>query len=205
MRKSVKRISALIMAALILAPLVLLCVYASLEKQPQLLVLGDSITTGYGLANYEPGGDPYLCNSYANIIASALGLEGGSSYINKAVNGDTTGDLAELLPSLQKEVSSAKLIIISIGGNDLLDLAPKVISMVAGRELTDYNEIIDFVKALTSDQITSLMEDSEFLLTIAAAFIGCVYNMMDIGEFLTANAPEAEVIFLKQYNPFKER
>ena len=51
MRKSVKRISALIMAALILAPLVLLCVYASLEKQPQLLVLGDSITTGYGLAN----------------------------------------------------------------------------------------------------------------------------------------------------------
>ena len=76
MRKSVKRISALIMAGLILAPLVLLCVYASLEKQPQLLVLGDSITTGYGLEDYMEGESPYLCSSYANMVANALGLKG---------------------------------------------------------------------------------------------------------------------------------
>ena len=63
MRKSIKRVFAFILAMVLLAPLVLTCVYASLEKEPVMLVLGDSITTGYGLANYEPGGDPYLCPS----------------------------------------------------------------------------------------------------------------------------------------------
>ena len=127
MRKSIKRVFAFILAMVLLAPLVLTCVYASLEKEPVMLVLGDSITTGYGLANYEPGGDPYLCESYANIIAASLGLKGGSTYINKAVNGDTTGDLAALLPTIKEEVGTAELIIISIGGNDLLSLAPRVV------------------------------------------------------------------------------
>ena len=160
------------MAMVLLAPLVLTCVYASLEKEPVMLVLGDSITTGYGLANYEPGGDPYLCESYANIIASSLGLKGGSTYINKAVNGDTTGDLAVLLPTVQEEVSFAKLIIISIGGNDLLSLAPIVFSLIAGRELKTLEEIIDVVPSITPEKIAEVSESTEFLLTIAGAYIG---------------------------------
>ena len=36
---------------------------AAENKYSSLLVLGDSISTGYGLENYTPGGTPYLCRS----------------------------------------------------------------------------------------------------------------------------------------------
>ena len=161
MKNTVKRIFSFAMALVLLAPLVLICVYASLEKEPVMLALGDSITTGYGLANYEPGGDPYLCESYANTVAASLGLKGGSTYINKAVNGDTTDDLLELLPTLQEEVSSAELIIISIGGNDLLSLAPRVFSMVAGRELSTLDESINAVLTITPERISEVAQSTE--------------------------------------------
>ena len=87
------------MALVLLAPLVMICVYASLEKEPVMLALGDSITTGYGLANYEPGGDPYLCESYANTVAASLWPSSSSR---------AAFCMAEITPRVRGSVSSAR-------------------------------------------------------------------------------------------------
>lgn len=117
-----------------------------------LLALGDSLTTGYGLPNYTYGGDPYLCDSYINRIAAAFGLEGGKSYINRAVNGDKTGDLARLLPSLEGDVKNAEMIVLTIGGNDLLGLMPEIAYMLSGQQVSDFAQAVAIFAKVTPEQ-----------------------------------------------------
>lgn len=91
---------------------------------PKMLVLGDSIATGYGLTGYENGRD--RCRSYANILkdkyTSELSAVCTFELTNAAVDGYTSGDLLALLKSgqLDDKLSETSCIVISIGGNDML-------------------------------------------------------------------------------------
>ena len=83
MKTAIQKSLLLTMAVVLLLSVLLCSVSAAQieETKPQiLLALGDSLTTGYGLDNYTPGGNPYLRNSYINQIAKAMGLEGGQTY-----------------------------------------------------------------------------------------------------------------------------
>ena len=165
-----------------------------------LLALGDSITTGYGLENYTPGGDPYLCNSYINRIAAAFGLEGGKTYINRAVNGDRTGDLARLLPSLENEVKNAEMIILTIGGNDLLSILPEIAYMLSGQQVTDFTQAAMTVANATAEQYEALKNDPAFVARMKTVLEDVGTNLQTIAAFFKEKAPNARVIFLKQYN-----
>ena len=70
MKKKIKLFSLAIAAALVIGAAVLPAA-ASEKKYSSMLVLGDSISTGYGLENYTPGGSPYECRSYCNILAES--------------------------------------------------------------------------------------------------------------------------------------
>ena len=166
-----------------------------------LLALGDSLTTGYGLKNYTYGGDPYLCDSYINRIAAAFGLEGGKTYINRAVNGDKTGDLARLLPSLENAVKSAEMIILTIGGNDLLGLLPEIAYMLSGQEVSDFAQAVAVFSAATPDQYDTLKNDPAFVARMKQVLEDVGTNLQAIATFFKEKAPNARVIFLKQYNP----
>ena len=176
---------------------------AESTKPKTLLALGDSLTTGYGLDNYIPGGNPYLCKSYINMIAGALELVGGQTYINHAVNGDKTSDLAQLLPSLESQVKSAELIIITIGGNDLLSTVPLVASMISGKNVTDFAGAIEVFANTPPEAFDTLANDSGFQQQMAAILVNLAANLQTIAGFIQAKAPHARVIFLKQYNPLK--
>ncbi|MBQ7909304.1 MAG: hypothetical protein IJ363_00740 [Clostridia bacterium] len=166
-----------------------------------LLALGDSLTTGYGLKNYTYGGDPYLCDSYINRIAAAYGLEGGKTYINRAVNGDRTGDLARLLPSLENEVKNAEMIILTIGGNDLLGLLPEIAYMLSGQEVSDFTQAAAVFAAATAEQYDALKNDPAFVARMKTVLEDVGTNLQTIATFFKEKAPDARVIFLKQYNP----
>ena len=166
-----------------------------------LLALGDSLTTGYGLKNYTYGGDPYLCDSYINRIAAAYGLEGGKTYINRAVNGDRTGDLARLLPSLENEVKNAEMIILTIGGNDLLGLLPEIAYMLSGQEVSDFTQAAAVFAAATAEQYDALKNDPAFVARMKTVLEDVGTNLHTIATFFKEKAPDARVIFLKQYNP----
>lgn len=166
----------------------------------QLLVLGDSISTGYGLMGYD-GTTPYTCASYANTIANALGLKGGSTYINKAVNGATSADLLKLLPTIEQTVKKSELIIITIGGNDLLKSIPLVASAIAGRTVSTFSESVTVLQKATAAQYGALEQNADFQAKIGAVLTGFASNMSSIAATLKAAAPEARIVFLKQYNP----
>ena len=206
MKRMLKKTSALVVAAILLVS-TLICPISAVDGQndaPEtLLALGDSLTTGYGLDNYVPGENPYLCNSYINTVAKALGLEGGSTYINRAVNGDQTADLLNLLPRIEDEVKAADMIVISIGGNDLLGLLPEIASHISGRDVSRLEDVADVLLNISAEEREALATDSWFLMKIAITMTKLNNNLDMITSFIQEKAPDARVIFLLQFNPLK--
>lgn len=90
-------------------------------------IFGDSIAAGYGL-------DPEREYNYGQIIGDYLGCEVG----NYAVSGDTTFDLLDVIGNLsddqKKSVADSEVVIISIGGNDMMNYAAKKLLAFAADE-----------------------------------------------------------------------
>ena len=80
----------------------------------QIIVLGDSITAGYGLTPQQ---------AYPSLLAQQLDLD--LPILNRGVSGDTTADgLARLTSDVLEE--QPWLVIIGLGGNDFLRKVPKI-------------------------------------------------------------------------------
>lgn len=90
-------------------------------------IFGDSIASGYGL-------DPHKEYNYGQIIGDYLGCEVG----NYAVSGDTTFDLLDIIGNLsddqKKFVADSEVVVISIGGNDMMNYAAKKLLAFAADE-----------------------------------------------------------------------
>ncbi|MGO9932653.1 MAG: arylesterase [Steroidobacteraceae bacterium] len=98
-----------------LVVLIVAGVSASAET-PVILVFGDSISAGYGLASVEQG--------WVELLKTRLKDQGyGYQVVNASVSGETTaGGLARLPRAL--ELHHPKIAIIELGGNDGLRALP---------------------------------------------------------------------------------
>lgn len=91
---------------------------------PKMLVMGDSIATGFNLEGYSEGRDN--CPSYANLLkekySAELPEDCGFTLKNIALDGQTSEQLLNSMNAgqLDGEFADADCIVISIGGNDLL-------------------------------------------------------------------------------------
>lgn len=87
----------------------------------QIVVLGDSISSGYGLDPQE---------AYPALLEAKLGLP----VLNQGINGDTT---ASALARLSEDVlaNSPWLVIVGLGGNDFLRKLPKTETEANLREI----------------------------------------------------------------------
>jgi acyl-CoA thioesterase I len=85
-------------------------------ETPVLLVFGDSISAGYGLAHVEQG--------WVEMLRTKLKEEGyGYQVVNASVSGETTaGGLARLPRALA--LHHPRIVIIELGGNDGLRALP---------------------------------------------------------------------------------
>ena len=127
------------------------------HSPPQVVFIGDSIISGYGLDKYSPD-NKLECDSFANILSrefkSELPAQADFRYYNEGLDGRTSGELLELLRSgkIDDELKDADAIVVSIGGNDMLmiflgiifgdnspmETAKKVLSLGA-----DYDKALD--------------------------------------------------------------
>ena len=100
---------------LVLLVLVVATVSAKAET-PVILVFGDSISAGYGLARVDQG--------WAALLQTRLKEQGyGYQVVNASVSGETTaGGLARLPRALQ--VHQPGIVILELGGNDGLRALP---------------------------------------------------------------------------------
>lgn len=100
--------------------------YASEQSGGELVVLGDSISAGYGL-------NPDTEYDYGQICADYLGYD----ISNYAVNGYDTEDLISLIESnaaVRDSISGAEVIVISVGGNDIMQYISKAIIDFAAKK-----------------------------------------------------------------------
>lgn len=124
-----KLLSVILSAVMGASVLNILPVSAVDENSGGIVIFGDSIAAGYGL-------DKEKEYNYGQIIGDYLGCE----VDNYAVSGDTTGDMLDVIADLSDEqkqnVSESDIIIVSIGGNDLLQYASKkILDFCAKRNL----------------------------------------------------------------------
>lgn len=85
------------------------------KDRPKIVAFGDSLTAGFGLSERE---------SYPYLLQQKLDAEGYNyEVINAGVSGDTTqGGLERIDWSLEQE--SVEILILALGGNDLLRGVP---------------------------------------------------------------------------------
>jgi acyl-CoA thioesterase-1 len=89
---------------------------AAAADAPVILVFGDSISAGYGLAHVDDG--------WVGMLRTKLKTEGyGYQVVNASVSGETTaGGLARLPRAL--DVHHPQIVILELGGNDGLRALP---------------------------------------------------------------------------------
>ena len=101
--------------SLILLPALVLCAASAIAKTPQILVLGDSISAGYGLSSGA---------GWVDLLTKKLGREKiPAQVINASISGDTTAGGLSRLPSLLAKHKPTH-VIIELGGNDGLRGSP---------------------------------------------------------------------------------
>ncbi len=206
------KVMSILLATVMLVGLLPTHVFAA-DTAPAYVALGDSISTGYGLADKTAQGFTYL-------LADALDYE----LTNLAVDGNTAaGILAQLQEqSVKDAVAGADLITITAGGNDLMALLYQAIA-------AEYNKLPIAANApITADEVITIISDSADTrrLTVMSTALGLLKEdadiyLLDDEAFTDAIADyistlnqvlsaikalneDAAIIVTTQYNPYIE-
>lgn len=213
-----KAISAVLAAALGLSALCT-SVYADDGSQNSIAVFGDSIASGYSNINGE------VEYNYGEICADYLGW----SVDNHANPGDRTADLYELLcnnAEAAESAANAEVIVVSIGGNNVIRRAAKfILNYAASNNLlkTGYtaddipeDPTSDDLKMLDSDklqsygamQLASMLTDLKKDIAGSSSTPGIIQNEVipetqQIIEKLRELNPDADIILQTVYQPLQ--
>lgn len=143
------------------------------------LALGDSITAGYGVGSKNFA---FFYYSYLRSFNPNL------RYINYGINGLTTGGLAKQLVSnnnLKNSVTQAKVITLTIGSNDLLQVA---VSILRGTRVDIFATLSNMERNL--DMIGSQIRH---LNPSTLVKVGTIYNPLPAGPYCQYSGP-AQVV-----------
>lgn len=177
------------------------------------LALGDSISTGYGLKNARK-------ECFAYLLADELGY----NLINRSVNGNTTGGLMLQLTdkSIQKYITNASMITITIGGNDMMALfysalADAFSTMSSDAMTLSVSDIAAIMSNPSDTRMTMLMMCVQLVLlgnpaagmpsfmesdTFKAGLDAYAAALKNIVSTIHTLNPNAQVFVATQYNPF---
>ncbi|MFT3951556.1 MAG: GDSL-type esterase/lipase family protein [Oscillospiraceae bacterium] len=181
-----------------------ICAYAepsdaSGAEQPQsLLVLGDSIAAGYGLKNYNPS-DLYKTTSFGNLLAKDYGLK--DTYRNFGHDGLTSWELLDNLRAGQyDDYLNSDVIVISIGGNDLLG------------ELFNFIQNDLYGGEISAETLSpEVMRDKGVIAKFGKALAKMALNLANLDDhidgitaYIREKNPTSNLILLTLYNPLEE-
>lgn len=185
-----------------IAASLMMCVSAFAAEYGSLVVLGDSIATGYGLPGYVAGDNASAKDSFGNKLGAQ-----SKEYANFAVDGRTTAELLTALDSadITAKIKNADSVVVSIGGNDyLVPLATALMEAVykdeelmglfaSGSEPTEAD-----VKRLT-EKLEPVMQNA-----VNSVDLDKTYSNLNgiFGKIRQLN-PDCEIVTLTVYNPFE--
>ena len=194
-----KRLLSIIILVSFMFSAAVMNVSAETVKPSHLLILGDSISTGYGLP-----GDKATSKSFGNLLAKSFGLT-NQSYTNLAVNGATSQDLLSVVSANTKSVASADTIMISIGGNDFLGVIFSNIKAALGLPVgatISQLELAFLSNSNAASLIAIQLQKAEVQAQFAAAQTNFIKNTSEIITAIKAANPTAKLYIQTIYNPF---
>ena len=135
----------------------------------KITAFGDSIAAGYGLESQD--------DNYLSLFAKSI----GASLKNNAVSGYDSSDLVSLLSGgkTDADIENADIIIISIGGNDILHNNEQIVSTIKEAFLHGNEYFTEDINKIYSDFETNLKEIFSYINQInpnAAIIIQTLYN-----------------------------
>lgn len=163
-------------------------------ETPTVLVLGDSISTGYGLSDTD--------NSYASLVADYY----GATYINYAQDGLKAEELKVSLENgtYDTELSKADYVLVTIGGNDIIAPALEIIQNVTkkyGYNVDDYTSVKELISTFSSkDQAMVNEVIDELANTISTRTISKNY-VAPCFDYVSKHT-NGKIVFQTVYNPF---
>ncbi len=180
-----------------------------------LVVLGDSISTGYGLEGYAEETENGGLASYANLVASEYGLTLNENYFNYAIDGATSQELLDNLKGGFGEeklsnIAKADVIVVTVGGNDLVSLVlPKLMTLLGLKEDASYLAIVLALSKIKEDEVDDIVKATNELYDESKEELKELYeaygqNIKEITKKLGEIAPDAHVVFQNIYNPINE-
>lgn len=181
------------------------CVFttsADENKPRSIAIFGDSIASGYGLENYSKDNNSN-CESYGNLLKNFYEIS-DDNFSNNAIDGQTSKELYESMSSGKyDDPLKNDLIIISIGGNDLLDVIIGENSPL--HENTQIDKFLSgemtLMQALQGADLMSLAKEistkADEKITEFSNNIPLVVN------YVKEKNPDAQIILQNLYNPMK--
>lgn len=164
------------------------------------IALGDSISSGYGVNKGQ---------GYAELLSGALAQESGYKGIkltNLSVSGDDSADMLEVISANSATIKGARLITISIGGNNFLGALMDSLVQFA---MQKYSGVTDISSIKITDELISELAAymaSPTVTKAAEAGIATLPDDIDAAvKELKALAPDAKIYFALVYNPVSEQ
>lgn len=167
------------------------------EEFSSILVLGDSISSGYGLEGYPD--DIEGIRSYANLMREEFTP---NTFNNLAINGQTSAQLLEKVKKgeYDENIKDADLILITIGGNDVLhnfiqSLKELIVDLDGNYQIvTSEENVLNKIK----DKIIKSQNEEEYN-KICENFKA---NFLELVTLLNEKNSDAKLYFQTIYNPF---
>ncbi len=167
------------------------------DVPPSMLVLGDSIASGYALEGYDKN-NRENCQSYANILADEYSEELSNTYDfsmeNLAIDGQTSVTLLEDLQNgkYDDNMKDVSCILLSIGGNDILGAFRKTINNT--KDIIMNNDKIDLSAIGTNiKQLNATLDENLAIYD---------KNVHEIAKIINEKS-DAVLIIQTLYNPFE--
>lgn len=171
-----------------------------------ILVLGDSISTGYGLEGYNAKDDSknYSTKSYANLLRDKYNLLEG--YKNYAEDGFTSDDLIDNLKreKYDDSIKNSDYIIISIGGNDIIQYIYKCVGGALGLDDDyDLSDIfkIDLTKPEVFKNILNFITTKECKKIEEETISEFKDNISETVKYIHSVNKDTRIIFQTVFNP----
>jgi len=146
---------------------------AALPAGSKVLALGDSLTAPHGV---KPGED------WPTLLAQKTGWV----VINAGVSGDTSAGALARLPALLDE-HQPQLVLVSLGGNDMLRKVP------SAQTVANLGSLLDLAKASGAKTV--------LLATPKPSIAGAVFNNLSPADFYADVAKDKKVPLIKDALP----
>ena len=196
----------------------------TVKPEKRIIVFGDSISTGYALEDYDPSDLSVANDCFVNIIAKENGLEYNKDIYNFSVVGKDSKSTLKSVKNTDKElIRDSDVIIISTGGNDVIDTYGQVMSDAAENEkelLAENGVTFDFhdLRSLENSVISTVLDPAK--LSFVNKFIDVctdenamkryngipekyTENIKETISYIRSTGSAADIVLITPYNPMK--